>query len=77
MYFYNELAAGPVVGSVVGSVTNHVLSFGKLRARLRAPKCHPAWDRVREPLRKVTPRTGACGMSSLYSQPLWVDVGRA
>lgn len=47
MYFHNELAAGPVVGSVIGSVTNHMLSFGKVRTRLRAPKCHPTWDRVK------------------------------
>lgn len=56
LHFHNELAAGPVVGSVVGSVTNHMLSFGKVRARLRAPKCHSAWDRVKEPLRKETLR---------------------
>lgn len=56
LYFHNELAAGPVVGSVIGSVTNHVLPFRKLRARLRAPKCHPAWDRVKETLRKETLR---------------------
>lgn len=41
LYFYNELAAGPVVGSVISSVTNHVFSFWKVRARLRAPKCQP------------------------------------
>lgn len=46
--FHNEFAAGPVVGSVIGGVTNHMLSFRKMRARLRAPKCHPAWDRVKE-----------------------------
>lgn len=75
LYFYNELAAGPVVGLVVGSITNHVLSFGKVRARLRAPKCHPAWDKVREPLRKVTLRTGVWGTLSLYPQSVRFSVG--
>lgn len=42
LYFHNELAAGPIVGLVIGSVTNHMLSFRKVRARFRTPKCHPA-----------------------------------
>lgn len=42
LYFYDELAAGPVVGSVIGSVTNHMLSFRKVRTGLWATKCHPA-----------------------------------
>lgn len=54
LYFHNELAAGLVVGSVIGSVANHMFSFRKVRARLRAPKCHPAWDRMKETLRKET-----------------------
>lgn len=48
LYFYNELAAGPVVGSVIGSVTNHMLSFRKVRTGLWATKCHPAGDRMKE-----------------------------
>ena len=75
LYFYNELAAGPVVGSVISSVTNHVFAFWKVRARLRAPKCQPTWDRVREPLRKVTLRTGVWGTSSLYPRSVWFSVG--
>lgn len=65
LYFHNELAAGPVVGSIIGSIANHMLSFRKVRARLRAPKCHPAQDRVRVPLRKDPLRIGAWGASSL------------
>lgn len=61
LYFHNELAAGPVVGSVISSVTNHVFSFWKVRARLRAPKYQPTWDRVREPLRKAALSTGLWG----------------
>lgn len=61
LYFHNELAAGPIIGSIVGSVTNHMLSFRKVRARLRAPNCHPAWYRVREPMRNETLRIGVWG----------------
>lgn len=65
LYFHNELAASAVVGSVIGSVTNHMLSFRKVRARLRAPKCHPTWNRVKEPLRKDIVRIRVWGTSSL------------
>ena len=75
LYFYNELAAGPVVGSVISSVTNHVFSLWKVRARFRASKYQPTWDRVKEPLRKVTLRTGIWGTSSLYHQSVWFSVG--
>lgn len=75
LYFHNELAAGSVIGSIVGSISNHMLSFGKVRARLRAPKCHPAWDQVREPLRKQTLRTGVWSTSSRWHQPVKCSVG--
>lgn len=48
LYFYDELAAGPVVGSVIGSVTNHMLSFRKVRTGLWATKCHPTGNRMKK-----------------------------
>jgi hypothetical protein len=57
LYFHNEFATGPVVGTIIGSITNHMFSFRKVRTRLRAPKCHPAGDRVKKLLRKKILRT--------------------